>query len=292
MKDSAYETLARLGFVARGVVYLLVGGLAVVAALGPGGATTGSKGALASLLGQPFGWALLGAIAFGLLCFAAWRFAQSVLNADRLGDSWRERLRRIGVGVSALVNAALAVSALGLLIGARGSSDGQGARDWTAWLLSIPFGKWIVGLFGAAIAIAAIGVAHRGWKADFEDRLDGGEAVHAWIRPLGRTGFFARALVLLIIGGFLTAAAWGADPGDARGLAGALRTLQAQPYGWILLAATALGLFLFGLLQFVIAWYRRIEVPDSISGGGHISKAVHNRFARRVGKRSLPKLMP
>lgn len=269
MNESAYEGLARLGFVARGVVYLLVGGLAVLAALGRGGATTGSEGALSTVLAQPLGYVMLGAIALGLCCFAAWRFAQSFLNADQLGDSLKHRMRRIGFGFSGLVNAALAISALGLLVGSRGGSSGDnGARDWTAWLLSMPFGQWLVALIGAGVLAAGVGVAFRAWNADFEDRLDGVGSTHRWIRPLGQVGFFARAFVLAIIGGFLIAAAWSADANEARGVAGAMRSLQAQPYGWALFLATAAGLFVFGLFQFVVARYRRIDVPESAPGAG------------------------
>jgi H+/Cl- antiporter ClcA len=79
---------------------------------------------------------------------------------------------------------------------------------------------------------------------------------------MGRVGFFARALVLLIVGGFLILAALHANSSEARGIAGALNSLQQQPYGWALLGATALGLFAFGAFQFVIAVYRRIDAPS------------------------------
>ena len=86
MQYRTYEWLARGGYAAHGREYVIMGGLAVLAALGAGGQTTGAKGALLTLLSQPFGFALLGMVAFGLLCLAVWRMAQSILNSDRLGN--------------------------------------------------------------------------------------------------------------------------------------------------------------------------------------------------------------
>lgn len=266
MNEEIFNKLARLGFAARGAVYVLVGALALLAALGRGGAPTDTKGALATVLSQPLGYIMLGTIALGLFCFSAWRFAQSILNADGLGDSTKERMRRVGYFFSGLINTGLAVSALGLLNGvARASSGDQNARDWTAWLLSFPWGQWLVGVVGAIIIGVGFGVARRAWKAEFDDKLNAAPDVEKWVIPMGQAGFFARALVFVITGGFLVAAAWSSSAAEARGLAGALQTLQQQPYGWLLLTLTAGGLVLFGVFQFVLARYRTIDSGQALS---------------------------
>ena len=83
-----------------------------------------------------------------------------------------------------------------------------------------------------------------------------------WIVTIGRMGFAARGIVFVLIGGFLVLAALHASSTEAQGLGGALQSLQQQPYGWVLLALTALGLFAFGLFGLVQARYRHIDAPD------------------------------
>jgi hypothetical protein len=283
IREGTSERLARLGYAARGAVYVIVGGLAVLAALGTGGGTTDTRGALYTVLSQPFGWFLLGAVALGLLCFAAWRVAQALLDADHLGTQWRALGRRIGFAGSAAANGLLAVTAIAILAGtAGGARDGEGStRDWTAYLLSAPFGQWLVGAVGLLVVGIGIGVGVRGWRGGFEEHLALDGSQRRWVIPLGRLGFLARALVFVVVGGFLLVAAVQADPGEARGLAGALRALQAQPYGWALLGATAFGLFAFGAFQFAVARYRRIDAPDlgdGLARMGRQAKAAVQRL--------------
>jgi Domain of Unknown Function (DUF1206) len=102
MQQRTYEWLARIGYAAEGRVHHH-GWSRRSSALGAGGRTTGAKGALFVLLSQPFGFALLGLVAFGLLCLSGWRIAQSVLNADRLGNKGKALVRRIGYAISGMV---------------------------------------------------------------------------------------------------------------------------------------------------------------------------------------------
>jgi hypothetical protein len=64
--------LARCGYAAKGVVYLLIGGIAAKVTIGAGGAVPDHKGALQSMLEQPFGLGpiLLGVVTIGLFGFA------------------------------------------------------------------------------------------------------------------------------------------------------------------------------------------------------------------------------
>jgi hypothetical protein len=111
------ETLARLGYGARGIVYGLVGGLALLAAIGSGGQTGGSRSALQTLLSQPFGRVWLGVIALGLFGFCAWRVLEALTDADRLGSDLKGLGTRAAHLISGVIYAGLALSALNLALG-------------------------------------------------------------------------------------------------------------------------------------------------------------------------------
>ena len=189
------EHLARLGYGARGAVYCLVGGLAVLAAIGSGGQTGGSTDALTSLLTQPFGRIWLAAIAAGLLSFALWRLVESATDADRHGTSAKGLAVRAAHAISGVINAGLAVSAFNLALGRRGSSGGdQSAQDWTAWLLSQPFGQWLTGLIGLILVCVGLGFLKKGWSGDVFKHLVLPSHAQRWAVPVGRLGFAARGV--------------------------------------------------------------------------------------------------
>ncbi|WP_243370308.1 DUF1206 domain-containing protein [Microvirga solisilvae] len=261
--SNTVEILARLGYGARGVVYGLVGGLALLAAIGSGGQTGGSRSALQTLLSQPFGKIWLGVVALGLFGFCTWRVVEALTDADRRGSDMKGWAIRGAHLVSGVIYAGLAISALSLVLG-KGSSGGedQAAQDWTAWLMSKPFGLWVVGLIGIAIAATGLGFIWKAWKGDVAQRLSLPSDKHDWIVSLGRMGFAARGIVFVMIGGFVILAALHHSSSEVQGLGGALKALQQQPYGWVLLALTAIGLFAFGLFGLVQARYRHIDAPD------------------------------
>jgi hypothetical protein len=272
------EMLARWGYGARGAVYCLVGGLALLAALGSGGRTGGSRSALQSLLAQPFGQVWLGAIALGLFGFAIWRILEALTDADRRGASWNALGVRAAHLISGAIYGSLALFAADLALGGRAAagSEDQAARDWTAWLLAQPFGPWFVGLAGLAIIGAGLGFAMRGWRGNVTDYLALSPNTRRWAVPLGRLGFAARGVVFVVIGGFLAVAALHNNSSDVRGLGGALQSLQAQPYGWALLALTAAGLFAFGLFGFVQARFRRIDMPEFADAKAAVAAGLGN----------------
>lgn len=257
----ALETAARLGYAGRGFVYVIVGAFAVLAAMGSGGAK-GQKGALQKVLEQPLGEALLALVALGFLCFSLWRLLQAFLDADHNGREPKALARRAVYAFTAVLYIGLAVGTVSIILGTDGGGGGDtAARDWTAFLMAKPFGRWLVAGAGAVVAGAGVGFALRGCKQPFEPRLALTEAARAWVVPLGRAGFVARGAVFLLIAWFLVQAALHANSREARGLGGALRALQQEPYGSVLLGVTALGLFGFGVFQFATAAYRRIDAP-------------------------------
>lgn len=276
--NAPLEWLARLGYGARGLVYCLVGGLAVLAAFGSGGQTGGSRNALATLLDQPFGKVLVGIVALGLAGFAAWRIVEGLTDADHRGSSARSLGVRAAHIVSGVIYSGLAIFALNLALGrASGSgSEDRAARDWTAWLLGQPFGEWLVAVIGLGIIAAGLGFLLKGWRGQVTAYLACDAATMRWAVPLGRLGYAARGVVFVLLGGFLVLAAFHSNSREVKGLGSALESLREQPYGWALLGITAAGLFAFGLFGFVQARYRRIDAPSVQDGKQSVERQLRS----------------
>jgi hypothetical protein len=255
------ERLARAGYVAYGVVYALVGVLAVQAAFGGGGRTASQEGALRQVLLAPLGRVLLGMIVVGLLAYAMWRLFQGILDPENEGRDAKGIARRSDHALNGLFHAALALSAGQLVLGSGGGGGGS-PDDWTARLLAQPFGRWLAVIAGAVIVGAGLYQLYKAHKADFREELKSGEMsarAMTWATRSGRLGYAARGVVFAMIGVFLVQAALQTDPDEARGLGGALETLASQPFGPYLLGAVALGLVAYGVFMFVMARYRRTE---------------------------------
>lgn len=256
------ETFGRIGFAAHGVVYLLVGWFAVRSALGLG-SPTDTKGALHSLVGGPFGWAMLGAMALGLLCYALFRLVEAVLDLNESGDDARGMAKRTGLIVSAVIHIGLAIYAGALAIGL--TMSGGGMKGWTVWLMRQPYGPWMVIAAGVIVFCVALFQAKAAWTANFMNDLAISGDKHSTAKAVGRAGYIARAFVLALVAVFLVSAGWNIDPSKAGGLADALQELQKQPYGPGILGVVAVGLLMFGLSSFVEAAYRRITDDNVIN---------------------------
>ena len=259
--DTGIRWLARLGYAALGVVYLLVAVLAVQVAAGVGGKTTDPQGALATLVRAPYGRFLLGAIAVGLLGYALWRFVQAIKAPD--GENPAQRVGAAfkgGVHVSlALFAAHLATPRVPTLGGGGGGGEAR-LDDTTAWLMAQPFGRWLVVAAGGVAIGWGLYQAWRAWRGETDEPLELGRMApreRTWVDRFGRAGLFAFAAVAVLVGLFLISAGVAERPQEARGLAGSLAALAAQPSGDALLALLALGLAGYGAYNLMVARYRR-----------------------------------
>ena len=260
------ERLARFGYAAKGAVYIVVGLLAAMAAFGAGGKTTDTRGALATIVTQPFGRVLLGAVAVGLVGYALWRFVQAGVDAEHKGSDAKGSAIRIGYAISGLVHAGLAFTAMQLALGSESGSSRRGSgdsasQDWTARLMDQPFGPWLVALLGAVIIGIGLSQLYKAYTAKFREKLKLSEMSNTeqtWATRSGRLGFAARGVVFGVIGTFLILAALRSDPSQSRGLGGALRALEQQSFGSLIMGMVAIGLVAYGVFMFVAARYRRI----------------------------------
>ena len=252
------EWLARFGYAARGVVYAFVGYLALQAAFGSGGRTTGAQGAIQEMARQS--QVLLGFVAFGLFGYALWRFVQAVLDPENKGDDPKGLVQRGSMLASGIVYGSLAIAAVKMISGS-GAAGGDGTQGATASVLDKPFGAVLVGIAGLAVIVGGLFQIKSGWTKKFRDKLKLQEmspGEQTWMTHAGQFGLISRGVVFLLTGFFLIQAALQSDPSEARGLGGALQTLASQPYGPWLLAVAALGLIAFGVYSVLVARYRRI----------------------------------
>lgn len=255
-RSSAFEALARAGFVARGAIYAIIGVLAVKVALGAGGNTTNQTGALKTIAHQPFGKVLLILTAIGLAGYALWRLIHAALgHGPEKADDAMDRIAAFASGIAYAVICAIAV---GILLGS--SSPGSPQKP-TAGVLGWPGGVWIVGIAGVILLSVALYQVYRGLSHDFlEDSKTEkmGPTVRRWITLIGAVGHLARGVVFGLVGIFVIKAAIDYNPNQAVGLDGALAKLANHSYGSWLLGVVAAGLICFAVYSISDARYRRI----------------------------------
>ncbi len=254
--------LGRVGLAARGIVYLVIGVLAAMAALGIGGGkVVDQREAVRTLGDSPFGDLVLWIVGLGLASYALWRFSQVLTGAGASDDAKRWRKRVVAL-VSGIAYAGLSITAFAQALGRSRKGGGSSSQQEGAeWLLSQPFGRWLVVIIGLIILGAAIFQFTRMVTASFAKHLQGGSLTaeqERWTRRAGRAGFGARGVAFTLIGWFFLQAGWNRDASEAGGLSAALETLAAQGSGPILLAIVGAGLAFFGVYSLIEARYRRI----------------------------------
>jgi fumarate reductase subunit D len=255
-----FEGLARAGFVARAVIYGIVGVLAFKLAVGAGGKATDQSGALKTIAHQPFGEVMLILVAIGLAGYSLWRLLHALLgHGPEKSDSKFDRIAALGSGIAYGVICAIAVKIL--LEPGSGKGTSGSAPKAAGGVLGWPAGVWLVGIAGAAVIGIALYQAYRGVTTDFlkdAKTEQMGETTRRWYTRTAIVGHLARAVVFGLIGIFLIKAAVDYNPSKAVGLDGALAKLANQSYGPVLLGIVASGLVAFAIYSLADARYRRI----------------------------------
>jgi hypothetical protein len=255
----AIAIAAGAGYAAKGIVYLLVGGLAFLAALGLVRDSIGTKEVLFGLARQPFGDLMITVLGGGLAAYAVWRLLQALLDTEDTGHGPKGLVTRLGFLISSLIHASLCVYCVDLLRDAAAASGDGSVRDHTAQVMSHQGGLYVT--FALGLVFIAIGLRQL-WRALRRsylknwDRQDLGPLQRRLADAITHWGLSARGLVFQVIGLFLCLAAWRTDPSEAQGLGGALNVLAEQPFGPWLLGTVALGLVSYGLYCLINAVIR------------------------------------
>jgi len=228
------------------------------AALRMGGREAGFQETMKSLLQQPVGRLLAFCLAIGLLCFAVWRFIEATAPPDHRAESLFRRVVFAGSGLFYLGLTALILNMTFRNTHFQSGSD-EAAREWTGWLLELPGGGALAGATGSALVIGGMAILAGGCKRHFKSNVALHAEAPAFLTALGRYGLIARALVYAEIGGFLIYAAFSASSREAKGLAGAFRSIEQLNYGGVILSVIAVGFIAFGAYEFGAAIYRDLN---------------------------------
>jgi len=253
----AAHALARAGLTARGIIYVLIGWVAVLVALGHGTHEADQQGALQLLAGKPYGSVSLWLLGIGFAAYALWRLSEAAYGVPGTGNGAGPRLKSLA---RAVVYAGLAYLTFEVLSGRRGSQARQ-QQDVTARAMQHPGGRWLVGIIGLAIVLIGLVMISEGLRRKFMKYLrtsQMGPRTRRAVRILGTVGTVARGLVVALAGILVIDAAMTHSPAKSRGIDQALLTLRNEPFGPVLLGLAALGLIVFGVYGLCEARWRRV----------------------------------
>ncbi len=258
--STALTVLARTGLAARGVMYILIGAIAVQVAFGHSGRQADRAGALHLVASTPFGEVALWLLVIGFTGMALWRLSQAIWGTG--GQDGRTAARRLAALARAVFYGVVTFGILKYAIGlgAPSSSDKQ-SRDLTATALHYPGGQVVVVLAGLGFLGGGCYLAFRAFRKKFLRHLrmsSASPAVQRLVTRLGQVGGIARGAVFGTAGVFLIIAGVRSSPDKAKGIDSALRALARTPLGPWLLAAVAAGLIVFGVYSWCEARWREV----------------------------------
>ncbi|UTS93278.1 DUF1206 domain-containing protein [Rhizobium anhuiense] len=270
IKGSRFDMLAKGGYAARGIVFLLVAGLALFS--GVTGGRPETKSALSTLLGQPLGRVWVGVIGLGLLGFVAWRPAQSLADTDGHGRDAKALAIRAALFGSAITYLGVAGYALGNALFPGGASEGSGEKGLAGWIMSQPFGSYLAIAVGVGFVIGGVVTAVKGITRKFERylRVPDNKGIVTFVCIYG---LVARGVVFAVTGILFAYAGFRVDPRQAGSMGDALEWLHQLPLGSFLYIAVAVGLAAFGIYNLVEARYRIVRSPSIAEAKRSISVA-------------------
>ena len=258
--------MGRLGYVARGIVYFLVGASAAIAAIWPTHRPAGPSDAVQLGSGQlghghPIGAIFLIAVAFGLACLAGWFTIAGLTTAQHArGRSWWRGLGMLG---DASVYLVFMIDVAGIALGLwRGGGD-RNVQSWIAWLSAWDYGRLLIGIIGAAVLVGGAGLLVWGIVGDVDREVALPQREKRLIRPVARYGIAGRGAAVALVGCFLIAAAFYGNPREAHEVGGVLAALRQVTYGRVLIGLFGLAFIGSSLFDFVAAFYRRFDPADA-----------------------------
>lgn len=263
--DSALKKIARVGYVAKGIVYGLTGILTFLAAFDMGGQKTDRLRVLAFLEEQTFGNVLLGLLGAGLFCYAFWRFIQALSDPENIGDDKKGKIKRTAYFISGCIYFGLSLLAFYRVFTAATPGTGSGSGNsiaQTPWI-STNVGLILVGFVGICFIGTGIYQFIRVYKKDFVKKFQlksmKEEKRRKTIVNTAYMGMTSRGIIFLIIGYFAVQAALTAKPSEIKTTMEAFSFLEDSSYGAWALGVVAAGLTAYAIFMFMTAKYRQFK---------------------------------
>jgi hypothetical protein len=258
------ELLARIGYGVRGLLYLTIGVLAVQLALGHGGKAADQQGAIAVIGNQTAGQVLLWMVLIGLISYSLWGLIRAFLNPLHLGNDLKGIADRVGFLLSGIAYGLLVFPTYAVIAGGRvkahNGAQKEQTQEYVAKMLSMSWGRWIVGIIGILVVAVGIYQIYKGFRLHFDQYIQPrsmSPQKSRWLKRGGQFGTASRGLIFAMIGLFLFIAALEDNSTKVKGFDGALLSLLQQPYGPWLLGVVAVGLVAFGIYSiFCGLWFR------------------------------------
>ncbi|MBU3189588.1 DUF1206 domain-containing protein [Clostridium bowmanii] len=264
--NSIAETMARLGYATRGLIFFVIGLLAFLLAFRNGGKTTDQQGAIAAIGSQPGGRILLCIVLIGVICYSLWGLIQVVINPLHKKNDIKGISARIGYLFSSIAYAFLALPTYDLITdGSRAAVNGkQGVQtqNYVAKILTIPFGQWMVVLVAIPVILFGIFQIFKGIMPHFGRQLHLIKLTSPQlkcVKSLGRFGIISRGIIVTLVGVFLIIAAYTSNSENAKGFSSTIMSLISHPYGRWLMGIIALGLMALGVYDFFIVIFFRLR---------------------------------
>jgi uncharacterized membrane protein len=254
----AAQALARAGLAARGVLYILIGWVAILVALGQTSQQADQQGALQLLAAQSYGLVSLWLLGIGFAGYALWRLSEAAFGVTGEGNGVGARLKSL---VRALIYAFFAYLTFKIIAGTGTGSQTKKQQDLTATVMHHPGGQWLVGIVGLVIVIVGLVLVAEGIRRKFLKYLQLSQLsprMRRLVERLGMIGTAARGAVFALAGVLVIDAAVSYQPAKAGGIDKALLTLRNQPFGEFLLILAALGLVIFGIYGLCEARWRKV----------------------------------
>jgi hypothetical protein len=258
--SSWLEFLERCGYVIRGVLYAVMGGLALGLSIGIGGAATDQPGSVAVLGEEPAGKLFLLAVVIGLGAYSIWGFVRAIFDPLRRGRDASGIAERLGFVWSGAAYAAIAIFALHLLAGSGAPAAHDSTQSTISNILALPAGQFLAAAIGLVTIGVGIGQFVDAYRAIFKKDLKRREmnpAEKRIVDMLGRFGYFSRGVTFTLVGWFAFQGGLHHDSSQVHGLSGVFLFLLGQPFGRLLLGIVSLGFIALGLHSFASArWIR------------------------------------